>query len=241
VPVNFLRRHLFKTPLLLHLFASRSERTQKAAARFALVFSFLLQTSAMLLRLASLLTLNLALFLPIPQTTSSAVIDFEKDGGAVRDDASLGIAWKNGAILNATLAALQPGDMLIIPNATFHLMGGCVSNNLTDAAIQIDGTIVFSGDTVQWPRSPDGKSVLECLQFNSPRNVTITSSGRGRLVGSGAAWWSLGPLGYLLHGENRPRLLHIWRGRDITVERIWLDQSPYWTFWAEQVDGLVVR
>ena len=193
------------------------------------------------LLLVHAVALTLTLLPPNPNPAVAVVINFQPDAGAVPDDASLHAAWKNGGILNATLAALQPGDMLVIPNATFHVMGGCTCSNLTDAVIQIDGTLVFSGDTQQWPRQPDGHTVRECLQFNSPRNVTLTSSGRGRLLGSGAAWWSLGPLGYLIHGENRPRLLHIWRGRGVVVENIWLDESPYWTFWAEEVDGLVVR
>lgn len=185
------------------------------------------------------LALSLALFTAHP--SAAAVINFQTDAGAVPNDSSLATSWTNGGILNSSLAALKPGDTFLIPNITFHVMGGCVSSGLTDAIIQIDGTLVFSGDTHQWPRSRDGSSVLECLQFNSPVNVTITSSGRGRLIGSGQSWWSLGPLGYLIHGENRPRLLHIVKGRGVIVEHIAMEQSPYWTFWAEECDGLVVR
>ena len=131
------------------------------------------------------LALAISLSLLSAQRAAAAVVNFQTDAGAVPDDNSLKTSWKNGGILNSTLAALRPGDTLLIPNATFHLMGGIVSSNLSDCAIQIDGTIVFSGDTLQWPRGADGKSVLECLQFNSPRNITLTSSGRGRIVGSG--------------------------------------------------------
>jgi len=135
--------------------------------------------------LALALALALALSPLSAQRAAAAVVNFQTDAGAVPDDNSLKTGWKNGGILNSTLAALRPGDTLLIPNATFHLMGGIVSSNLSDCSIQIDGTIVFSGDTLQWPRGADGKSVLECLQFNSPRNITLTSSGRGRIVGSG--------------------------------------------------------
>lgn len=192
-------------------------------------------------RLQVVLPLALSLVVFSAQLSAAAVINFQTDAGAVPNDQSLATSWTNGGILNSTLAALKPGDTLLIPNVTFHLMGGCVSVNLSDAIIQIDGTLVFSDNTHQWPRSADGSSVLECLQFNAPVNVTITSSGRGRIIGSGAAWWSLGPLGYLIHGENRPRLLHIVRGKGVVVEHIAMEQSPYWTFWAEESDGLIVR
>ncbi len=186
------------------------------------------------------LYVTMAICVVLMQQATAAVINFQTDAGAVPDDSSLSTCWKNAAILNFSLAALRPGDTLLVPNASFHMMGGCACTNLSDAVIQIDGTLVFSGDTQQWPRASDG-SVLECLQLTAPRNVTITSSGRGRLFGSGAAWWSVGPLGYLIHGENRPRLLHIVRGSGVVVERISMEQSPYWTFWAQDMDGLVVR
>ena len=93
------------------------------------------------------------------QLTAAAVVNYESDGGAVRDDASLATSWKNGAALNSTLAQLLPGDTLLVPNATFHLMGGCVAYSLSHVIIQIDGTLVFSGATQEWPRGPDGKTV----------------------------------------------------------------------------------
>jgi hypothetical protein len=139
------------------------------------------------------LVLALALFIFGLLAAAATVINFETDAGAIPNDTSLSTSWKNGALLNFSLAALRPGDTLLIPNATFHVMGGCIVSNLTHAVLQIDGTLVFSGDTQQWPRAPDGTSVLECLQFTAPHNFTITSSGRGRLVGSGAAWRLLQP------------------------------------------------
>ena len=57
----------------------------------------------------------------------------------------------------------------------------------------------------------------------------------------GATWWGLPGIGYLIRGENRPRLFNIEDSRNILVENIFFLDSPYWTFWVHGVDGLEVR
>jgi hypothetical protein len=42
----------------------------------------------------------------------AAIIDFEADAGGVAEDDSLASAWKNGGLINTTLASLQAGDTL---------------------------------------------------------------------------------------------------------------------------------
>ena len=55
---------------------------------------------------------------------ASTVIDFEAAGGVPFNN-SLSVAWRNGGLINRTLAALRPGDTLRFPrNRTFHTMGG---------------------------------------------------------------------------------------------------------------------
>ena len=44
--------------------------------------------------------------------------------------------------------------------------------------------------------------------------------------GNGRGWW--GAVEYLLIGENRPRLLHIYNSTRLLVERLLLKDSPYW-------------
>ena len=68
-------------------------------------------------------------------------------------------------------------------------------------------------------------------RWSALHNVTGVSCAEG--------WW--GYLNYLLIGENRPRLLHIEDGADILVENLLLKQSPYWTFFAHDVNGIEVR
>jgi hypothetical protein len=167
------------------------------------------------------------------------IVDFEKDGGAVPDTTDLATAWKNGGIMNSTLNALQPGDMLIIPNKTYHLMGGITAPNLKDVVISFDGTIEFSDDIKAWPRN--GKHVLECFHFQDPINVTFTSSGLGTINGKGGKWWGIPGIGYLVHQENRPRLISADNAKGCLFENIILKDSPYWTFWFSNTDGLEVR
>ena len=87
------------------------------------------------------------LLLLLQPSAVAKVIDFEHDAGGRPDDSSNSTVWHNGAALNASLNALQPGifvlvilvvlthghlsldfcaigDRLVIPNKTFHLMGG---------------------------------------------------------------------------------------------------------------------
>ena len=170
----------------------------------------------------------------------AVVFDFEATGGAP-DDATLSTAWHNGRLLNATLGLLQPGDELVVPNKTFHVMGGIVAHNLTSAVLRFEGTIVYDDTIRQWPRRGGSKSVLHCLHILGARNLTITSSTKGTFDGQGKAWWGVPGLGYLARGENRPNLLKIENGAGVLVENLLLRNSPDWTFWAPGSDGLEVR
>jgi len=154
-------------------------------------------------------------------------------------DSSLAAAWKNGAILNATLNALRPGDEFIIPsNNTYYLVGGIVVKNISDAVLHFDGSLIFTDNVNTWPTTADGQ-VLECLYFENIRNVTFTSRSVGLIDGQGEAWWGL--LGYFEYLENRPRLLSIGNSRDLLLENLFFKNSPYWTVWIYEVDGLEIR
>eukprot|EP01087_Luapelamoeba_hula_P012826 TRINITY_DN3621_c0_g1_i1.p1 TRINITY_DN3621_c0_g1~~TRINITY_DN3621_c0_g1_i1.p1 ORF type:complete len:437 (-),score=46.54 TRINITY_DN3621_c0_g1_i1:15-1325(-) len=156
------------------------------------------------------------------------------------DDASLATAWKNGALLNATLAQLRPGDELRFtpPTSTYTLMGGIMAHNLSNNVIVIDTTLKFIPDEKAWPRTTNGR-VLECLFFDSISNVTFTSTHNGTIDGSGERWW--GFISYIEIGENRPRLLSIANSRDVVIERLLFKDSPYWTVWIYGIDGLIIR
>ena len=172
--------------------------------------------------------------------THAKLINFEIDTGAIPDDDSLATAWKNGGLMNTTLGSLVSGDILFIPNKTFHLMGGIQAQNLTSIVIQIDGTLIYSNDLDEWPRDDQGQ-VLECMHFENVENITFTSSGKGLIDGNGEKWWGIPGVGYVLHQENRPRLLNIGNSKQLLVENLVFKNSPYWTFWAHEIDGLEVR
>mmetsp|Transcript_24108 Transcript_24108/g.33804 ORF Transcript_24108/g.33804 Transcript_24108/m.33804 type:complete len:421 (-) Transcript_24108:22-1284(-) len=156
------------------------------------------------------------------------------------NDASLTTAWNNADLMNKTLQSLQPGDTFIIPNTTYYVMGGIKAANLENVIIQIDGTVTFSTHIETWPTYEDG-NVLQCFEFQNLTNVIFTSSGAGTLNGNGAVWWGAPGLGYVVRGENRPKLLDIGNSKNILVENIYFIDSPYWTFWAHEIDGLEVR
>jgi hypothetical protein len=170
----------------------------------------------------------------------AAIINFETDIGGLPDDDSLDTCWRNGGLMNITLGRLVSGDVFLIPNKTFYLMGGIIAAGLQNVTIQIDGTLSYSNDMKQWPRDGQG-NVLECMQFDNIQNVTFTSSGTGLIDGNGEKWWGVPGLGYIIRGENRPRLFNVGNSSQILVENIIFQNSPYWTFWVHEVDGLEVR
>jgi len=167
------------------------------------------------------------------------VINFEMIGG-IPDDMSEDTAWLNGDLMNKTLEILMPGDIFVVPNKTFKIMGGIEAWNLNSVTIQIDGTLLFSDDIKNWPRYED-EDVLECIHFYNIENVTFTSQGVGTLNGQGQRWWGIPGIGYLVRGENRPRLFNVQDSKNILVENLFFLDSPYWTFWVHDVDGLEVR
>merc|ERR1712232_1008885 len=61
----------------------------------------------------------------------------------------------------------------------------------------------------------------------------------GTLDGNGARWWGVPGIGYLYRGEDRPRLLRI-RGKRWLIEKLFLKDSPYWTFKSD-VDDMEIR
>ena len=138
--------------------------------------------------------------------------------------------------------SLQPGQSLAIRAGTFHVAGGVEAHGLTDVTVSIAGRLLFSPDTASWPHYANTTTHHRAgLAFWNVSGLTLTSPTRGELNGNGAAWWSYPGIGYLVHAENRPRLLTITNSSSILIERLLLADSPYWTAFFHHVDGLTVR
>lgn len=173
-----------------------------------------------------------------PPPPAGTVTDFVHAGGLPNAPAA---AWHNQNVLNATLHGLAPGDTLLIPRATFYVMGGVEGVSLRDVTIRIDGTLKFSPDTSAWPRYRDGLTRKAGLAFWDAVGLTITSSSQGTLDGNGRAWWHVPGIGYLLYTEKRPRLLTVANSTDVLIERLLLVDSPYWTAQFVNVERLTIR
>eukprot|EP01033_Poteriospumella_lacustris_P014073 gene14073-10054_t len=165
------------------------------------------------------------------------IFNFE-DLGAKPFDRSPEVANANRDLFNATLNSLQRGDIFFVPHKTFHLNGGIKARGLRDFTLKVDGTLSFADDRDAWPKKEDG-SVEECIYLEDVENVIFTSSNKGTLDGNGKAWW--GAIKFLKFQEDRPRLVHIKGSKNVLVERWLLKNSPYWTFYAEDSDGLLIR
>lgn len=165
------------------------------------------------------------------------VINFESIG-AVPDDYSYETALANGNLLNATFNSLVPGDVFFVPNKTYAVTGGIYAVGLKNVTFQFDGTLQFNNDRETWPTFEDG-SVMECIYLQDIEDIKITSSGKGTLDGNGKEWW--GAIKFLKYQENRPRLVHIVNSKNVIVENMLFLNSPYWTFYAEHCDGMLIR
>ena len=171
-------------------------------------------------------------------TASGTIVEWD---GRPDDESS---ASNNTASLNAALAALNPGDTLSISNQTFWLAGGVKCFGLVNATIRLDGTLRFLAGRKGWPVVPCKHSqnttcVENAIVLGDVRGLTLTSSGVGTVDGNGASWW--GYIQYLLHREDRPRLITIHNATDVLVERWDMRQSPYHTSHADDVARLEIR
>ena len=85
---------------------------------------------------------DVRMFTSLHPVIAGRTVDYEL-AGAKPSDTSLATAWHNGGLLNATLRNLTSGDVLVIPNKTFTLLGGIEADGLKHVIIQVDGTLDF--------------------------------------------------------------------------------------------------
>ena len=189
----------------------------------------------------------LFLFLSLLFNTSSSfrdgsyrdynVVEFEKEGG-IPNKHDYDTQLHNGQVLNNTLNSLEAGDLFYIKNKTYHLIGGIIASDIHDVIIKIDGTLLFSDERETWPTDENGE-VLEAIMLYKIKNVVFTSSGMGTLDGNGEKWW--GAIDYAKHQEDRPRLFHVRSSENVIIENILFKDSPFWTCFMEDSNGLIIR
>jgi hypothetical protein len=169
--------------------------------------------------------------------TYARVIDFESIG-AIPHKTDYDVALANGNLFNQTLNSLQPGDVFLVRNRTYTITGGMKASGLKGVTFKIEGTISFVNDRETWPKNANG-DVEECIYLEDVEDIVFTSSGKGTIDGNGKEWW--GAIKFLKFQEDRPRLVHINRSKNVLVENMLFKNSPYWTFWAEHSEGLLIR
>lgn len=176
--------------------------------------------------------MNIVIFLFF-LVSKGIMYDFSEIGGV---SMNIKYANHNSNILSVQLNSLKPNDQFMIPNKTYYLMGGIRVHNINSISFINKGTLIFSNDIKNWPKSPEGYP-KECIYFSDINNITF--SGGGIFDGNGQDWWGLS--GYLKYEEHRPRLFHINHAKNIIIENLHFTNSPYWTVHLEDIYNLVVR
>jgi polygalacturonase len=165
--------------------------------------------------------------LPISHAEILSIVDF----GAVSDDELYNMT--NRDAFNDALAAANDGDVVLIPNNTFHMVGGVVGNERNGVTVRIDGTINFLADFESWPQNRDASNpdyYQHAIVITDSSSFTITSnSHRGVINGNGKPWWNGVLLNTLPPGDSRPRLLIISHCADVLMENLTLVNSPQQT------------
>merc|ERR1711871_1655353 len=125
------------------------------------------------------------------------------------------------------------------------MMGGVVGTNLTQATLQLDGTLLWSKDTKAWPtevkHNKSTKMPITAMTFQGSVGLTLTSSGTGTLNGNGAAWWGIPGIGYLVRGKDRPPLMTVNDAVDFVLENIDFVQAPRFNFQSSQLRNATIR
>ena len=138
--------------------------------------------------------------------------------------------------------------------------------SLQHVRIIIDGTLSFQNNRTLWPKASDepevedyrliskfgdylydedfvrpdslksNQDVYDAFQFYAIDNVTFTSNGVGMFEGNGEEWW--GYVQYLLRSTDRPKMMNMWRSRNILWENLVLKDCPRWCFQARDVQKM---
>lgn len=179
----------------------------------------------------------LAVSLYLPET-SGRLLNFLDDFGGIPDNESDEVCQFNKDLLSGVLQNYAGNNTLLIPeNYTFHLFHGVYAKHVNNTVIQIDGTLRFE----RFDYIDDKNDVPPCIRIDGSHNVTLTSSGRGLIDGRGPQYWGIPLIGYLELKENRPRLVVFNQTKDLLIENLILQDSPYHTLYLEAVNRVEIR
>ena len=119
-------------------------------------------------------------------------------------------------------------------------------NNITDVELVIDGTLLISKNYEAFKEfDPDYCSSVtnECYtiqQFMNFEDVEdITFRGKGEIDGQGYMWWVREILGK--NPVGRPKMISVWKGRNIEFYGITLRNSPYYHIHFKDVENVYVH
>mmetsp|Transcript_21753 Transcript_21753/g.53266 ORF Transcript_21753/g.53266 Transcript_21753/m.53266 type:complete len:504 (-) Transcript_21753:304-1815(-) len=164
-----------------------------------------------------------------------------EDFGAVAGDDG---KWKEN--INAILIGFQKASeqkrVLVVPSGKTYSMMGLRLDGIQDVKFRIDGTLKGVPDFDNWPLQPGSTtSYLGMLEIINSRNVTITSSSRGRglLNGQGYTWWWSNIL--QVQTKKRPELLYWKNCSQLLIENIKLKNSPRFNLNLDDVSDVIVR
>ncbi|QYN46145.1 glycoside hydrolase family 28 protein [Gilliamella sp. ESL0405] len=168
--------------------------------------------------------------------TRVSVTDF----GAIGDGKSLNTHAFEKAIAHIEK---QGGGTIVVPVGTYYTGAIKLCSHLT-LHIEQGATLRFSDDVNDYPivnsrwEGVKQDVYMPCIYGHSIENVTLT--GGGKIDGNGQKWWQV----FRQQRENlrypRPYLIGFDFCQRITIEKLFLTQSPSWTVHPMESNNVVV-
>jgi polygalacturonase len=144
------------------------------------------------------------------------------------------------------------GGVVVVPRGVF-ITGSIFLKQGVDLCVQPGGVLKGSQDTNDYPQIDTRIAGLEmkwpAALINASNMSGLKITGEGTIDGSGLRWWTEYWEARAKEPDHldphfkvpRPRLIHIYKSRNVLVRDLWLKDSAFWNLQLTYCDGVEVH